>query len=267
MSVQSFDHLGGALRTLGASESNIGSHPGPLLAAAGRRALGNVCECQNQNPAPEGVDNRSGVLCSGAPTKGDTTRADTQLTEQARNCDHDSSDPCSQAKKQQKITQAHRHVSRLPHFSRAGATLTFQEIAFVLVPDTWLINIAVKRPKVRSRRSCQRNSYKMESYFRVRTCLSFATARRLPSAAIPARYKRRRPGFHWSRVGKCSLPTMATPSRSFYQGVRVGLAACCGGGADGPADVLASETIRAMHLSRGCVQLHSSRVVSSRPEK
>jgi hypothetical protein len=52
---------------------------------------------------------------------------------------------------------------------QAGATLTFQKIAFVLVPDTWVINIAVKRPKVRSRRSCQRKSYKMESYSRVMT--------------------------------------------------------------------------------------------------
>jgi hypothetical protein len=60
-----------------------------------------------------------------------------QLTEQARNCDHHSSDPSSQAKKQQKITQQHSHVSRLPHFPCAVVTLTFQEIAFVLVPDTW----------------------------------------------------------------------------------------------------------------------------------
>jgi hypothetical protein len=45
-----------------------------------------------------------------------------QLAEQARNCDHPSSDPCSEAKKQQKITQQHRHVSRLPHFSRAGVS-------------------------------------------------------------------------------------------------------------------------------------------------
>jgi hypothetical protein len=29
--------------------------------------------------------------------------------------------------------------SRLPHFSRAGVILTFQEIAFILVPDTWVI--------------------------------------------------------------------------------------------------------------------------------
>ena len=34
-----------------------------------------------------------------------------QLAKQARNRDHHSSDPCSQAKKQKNITQEHRHVT------------------------------------------------------------------------------------------------------------------------------------------------------------
>ncbi len=76
--------------------------------------------------------------------------------------------------------------SRLPHFSRAGVILTFQEIAFILVPDTWVINIAVKRLKVRNCRSRQRKSYKVKSYSRVRTCSLFATARKLPSVEILA---------------------------------------------------------------------------------
>src|SRR5262249_22454872 len=38
-------------------------------------------------------------------------RADSPLAEQARNRDHDSSDPSSQAKKQQKIAQKHRHIA------------------------------------------------------------------------------------------------------------------------------------------------------------
>jgi hypothetical protein len=42
-----------------------------------------------------------------------------QLAEQARNRDHDSSDPCGQAKKQQKVTQEHRHKA-LPNFPSAG---------------------------------------------------------------------------------------------------------------------------------------------------
>ena len=32
-----------------------------------------------------------------------------QLAKQTRNRDHDSSDPCGEAKKQQKVTQEHRH--------------------------------------------------------------------------------------------------------------------------------------------------------------
>jgi len=55
------------------------------------------------------------------------------LAEQARNRDHHSSDPCSQAKKQQKVSQEHRHV----HASLTPlcwATLTFQEIAFYRYP-------------------------------------------------------------------------------------------------------------------------------------
>jgi hypothetical protein len=50
-------------------------------------------------------EDRSGVLCSGLHP---------ELAEQARNGDHDSSDPCSQAKKQQKVTQEHRHVHATP---------------------------------------------------------------------------------------------------------------------------------------------------------
>jgi hypothetical protein len=46
------------------------------------RILAVHCACWGlggQNPAPKGVDNRSEVLCSGAPTTGGTTRADTSV--------------------------------------------------------------------------------------------------------------------------------------------------------------------------------------------
>src|SRR5262249_60755319 len=60
-------------------------------------------------------------------------RADTQLAEQCRDRDHHSSDPCSQARKQKKITQEHRHVTP-PSPPLCWATLTFQEITFVRHP-------------------------------------------------------------------------------------------------------------------------------------
>src|SRR5262249_13088664 len=65
----------------------------------------------NQNPASEGVDNRSGVLCSLRGKEEACPPSDTRLAEQGRNRDHHSSDPCTQAKKEKKITQEHRHVT------------------------------------------------------------------------------------------------------------------------------------------------------------
>jgi len=56
-------------------------------------------------------------------------RADSPLAEQARNRDHDSSDPSSQAKKQQKIAQKHRHM-RLPY---ACAELSWHSKGFAFV--------------------------------------------------------------------------------------------------------------------------------------
>jgi hypothetical protein len=63
----------------GASEANIRGHPGSLLAVAGRRALGDICECQVKTPPRKGLTTEAGVLCSGAPTTGEPPRADTQL--------------------------------------------------------------------------------------------------------------------------------------------------------------------------------------------
>jgi hypothetical protein len=54
-----------------------------------------------------------------------------QSAKQARNRDHDSTDPCGQTKKQQKIAQKHRHIA--PPLCRA--MLTFQGIALRPRPD------------------------------------------------------------------------------------------------------------------------------------
>src|SRR5215831_18130756 len=67
----------------------------------------------NQNPASEGVQPKRGSVLGTrqAASRKLPPRADSPLAEQARNRDHDSSDPSSQAKKQQKIAQKHRHIA------------------------------------------------------------------------------------------------------------------------------------------------------------
>jgi hypothetical protein len=55
-------------------------------------------------------------------------------------CDHHSRDPCSQAKKQQNVTQEHRHVTP-PCPPWARASLSFQEIAFVRCPTHGLYKL------------------------------------------------------------------------------------------------------------------------------
>ena len=74
-----------------------------------KRLAPDTATVSNQNPASEGVDNRSGILCSLLGTKV-APRADSQLAEQARNRDHHFSDPCGQTKKQQQIPQKQRHI-------------------------------------------------------------------------------------------------------------------------------------------------------------
>jgi hypothetical protein len=65
------------------------------------------------------------------------TVADAQLAEQARNRDHDSSDKCGQAKKQQKVPQEHRHNA--PLTSLVQGHLDTPSIALSPIPDTGAI--------------------------------------------------------------------------------------------------------------------------------
>ena len=67
-------------------------------------------ECQITTPLRKGLTTEAGFCARYATRRKLTPRADNQLAEQARNPDHDSSDPCGQTKKQQKIAQEHRHI-------------------------------------------------------------------------------------------------------------------------------------------------------------
>src|SRR5262245_34226632 len=73
-------------------------------------------ECQITTPLRKGLTTEAGFYARYAARRKLTPRADSQLAEQARNPDHDSSDPCGQNKKQQKIAQEHRHMC-LPYTS------------------------------------------------------------------------------------------------------------------------------------------------------
>jgi hypothetical protein len=127
-----------------------GKYSRPAAGSGGSARHRRHLRLSNQNPARKGLNNRSGVLCSGAPTTGRYHPEQTpQLTEQARNCDHDSSDPCSQAKKQHKITQEHRHVLTPPSLLPCWGHLNIPRNC--LHPGTrHMGHNAVKRPKVRS---------------------------------------------------------------------------------------------------------------------
>src|SRR5262245_14835654 len=59
-----------------------------------------------------------------------------QLDEQARDCDHKSSHPCGQAKKQQKVAQEKRHTSASPLSPLCRAMLTRQGNSFRSMPDS-----------------------------------------------------------------------------------------------------------------------------------
>lgn len=71
----------------------------------------------NQTPPRSGKQPRRGSVLG---TRTNSTRAplDAQLAEQTRNRDHNSTDECGQARKQQKVTQQHEHA-RLPLPSHA----------------------------------------------------------------------------------------------------------------------------------------------------
>src|SRR5262245_35251913 len=68
-------------------------------------------KCQIRTPPRKGLTTEAGFCARSATRRKLPRRADRQLDEQACNRDHDSSDPCGQTKKQQKITQEHRHIA------------------------------------------------------------------------------------------------------------------------------------------------------------
>jgi len=68
-------------------------------------------KCQIRTPPRKGLTTEAGFCARYATRRTLTPRADNQLAEQARNRDHDSSDPCGQTKKQQDIAQEHRHIA------------------------------------------------------------------------------------------------------------------------------------------------------------
>src|SRR5262249_53961816 len=83
--------------------------------AAHARSLGDPVhtQCQIKTPPRKGFTTEAGSVLGTrqAASSKLPPRADSPLAEQARNRDHDSSDPSSQAKKQQKIAQKHRHIA------------------------------------------------------------------------------------------------------------------------------------------------------------
>src|SRR5215831_8531101 len=111
--------------------------------AAHARSLGDPAhtQCQIKTPPRKGFTTEAGFCAryaaSGkrqAASRKLPPRADSPLAEQARNRDHDSSDPSSQAKKQQKIAQKHRHIA--PPLCLRWAILTLQGFGLRSIPDS-----------------------------------------------------------------------------------------------------------------------------------
>src|SRR5262249_1441580 len=66
-------------------------------------------------------------------------RAGTQLAEQTRNRDHDSSDPCGQTRKQQDIAQERRHIAPPLCPPLCMAILPFQRFGLRPMPDSRIV--------------------------------------------------------------------------------------------------------------------------------
>ena len=91
-------------------------------------------KCQIRTPLRKGLTTEAGFCARYATRRKLPRRADRQLDEQACNRDHDSSDPCGQTKKQQKIAQEHRHIAPPLYLPCGWAILTLQALAFVRSP-------------------------------------------------------------------------------------------------------------------------------------